>query len=263
MKKLELKNKMLSISNNEFIDNDYLDLYCKLILNNLSTLPKRYITNKHHIIPKCLYKNLGLEIDNSIENLVNLFPAAHLLAHFYLVLCSRGSLHEALLPPLRFISGVNNLDIEKISEINLKLYEQIHIEARKVAAKKLSNYRRNMNKEQRENYKKTFSTNLKGRKAMNNGVEMKLVKPEDIENYKKDGWVLGSMYDYTERHHKIVKALTGYVRSAEYCENCILSHLGKIYINKDNKCIMIYKEHLNDYLDEGWIKGRLSRKKEK
>ena len=54
MTELELKNKLLDT--NAFIDNYWLDLYCTLIVYNLSTKKEKYKTQSHHIIPIAYYK---------------------------------------------------------------------------------------------------------------------------------------------------------------------------------------------------------------
>ena len=63
---MTLKQKFLSLG--IFLDNEYLDFYCSLITNNLQTKFQKNITEKHHIIQRAYYKNLGIAIDNSKEN---------------------------------------------------------------------------------------------------------------------------------------------------------------------------------------------------
>ena len=44
--------------------------------------PEGYIKcQRHHIIPRCWFRQQGLEIDNSEENVVNLLPGEHLEVH--------------------------------------------------------------------------------------------------------------------------------------------------------------------------------------
>lgn len=79
-----------------FIDNEYLDQYCSLISQNKDQRKIKYQTQKHHILPRCYFKLINLEIDNSKENLVNLLYKDHILAHYYLCLCTEGKLHYRL-----------------------------------------------------------------------------------------------------------------------------------------------------------------------
>lgn len=86
MTQQDLKTKLLST--NYFTDNEYLDLYCELIINNLETKKEKDKTQCHHILPKCYFTSINQPIDNSKENLVNLLYIDHILAHYYLCLCS-------------------------------------------------------------------------------------------------------------------------------------------------------------------------------
>lgn len=80
-----LKKKL--IDNGLCVDNEFLDKYCLLIINNKSTPKEKFKTHKHHIIPKLFYKMNKLPIDNSENNVVNLSYQEHVLAHCYLEMC--------------------------------------------------------------------------------------------------------------------------------------------------------------------------------
>lgn len=82
MNQQELKQKLLNTTC--FIDNEYLDRYCKLILINKDRLKDPLTTQSHHIIPSCIFKALGLRVDDSKNNRVNLLYKDHVLAHYYL-----------------------------------------------------------------------------------------------------------------------------------------------------------------------------------
>lgn len=84
----EIKIKLLAT--NYFIDNEYLDKYCELIELNKDTKRERPKTQSHHIIPVSYFKLSELPIDNSKENRVNLLYKDHILAHYYLCLCTKG-----------------------------------------------------------------------------------------------------------------------------------------------------------------------------
>ena len=70
------------------IDNQYFLLYVDLIYNNLTTIKIKYKTQQHHIIPKCYFKSNCKPIDNSNDNIVNLYLTDHILAHYYLALAT-------------------------------------------------------------------------------------------------------------------------------------------------------------------------------
>ena len=45
-------------------------------------------TNKHHIIPRSWFKLHNKDVDNGLSNLVTLTYRDHVLAHYYLCLCT-------------------------------------------------------------------------------------------------------------------------------------------------------------------------------
>ena len=67
------KEKLLAT--NCFIDNEYLDEYLKLIDSSTAG------TEVHHILPRSYFKDLGISVDNSEQNLVQLSFADHCKAH--------------------------------------------------------------------------------------------------------------------------------------------------------------------------------------
>ena len=84
-----IKEKLLNL--NIFIQNEYFNKYVELITNNLKTKREKFKTQKHHIIPRCYFKHESIKDKAIIEdktNLVNLSYANHILAHYYLSLCS-------------------------------------------------------------------------------------------------------------------------------------------------------------------------------
>lgn len=82
----ELKCKLLGIGIVK--DNEYLDKYCELVINNKDTAYKIHKTQSHHIIPRYYYKNNDPTLDKDVNNKVNLLYKDHILAHYYLALCS-------------------------------------------------------------------------------------------------------------------------------------------------------------------------------
>lgn len=90
----ELKEKLLATKC--FINNEYLDKYCELIELNKDTKKEKYKTQIHHIIPRCYYTNLNIEVDNSKENIVHVLYKDHILLHYYLCLCAKGCLKYKL-----------------------------------------------------------------------------------------------------------------------------------------------------------------------
>ena len=112
-----LKNTLLEL--NIVVDNQYLDNYCSLIINNLSTPVQKYETQKHHIIPRCYYKCNNLQVNNESSNLINLLYKDHLLAHYYLSLCGIGKFRYSNETALFFLSYY--MDKPDIKELLSKL----------------------------------------------------------------------------------------------------------------------------------------------
>lgn len=71
-----------------FVDNEYLDMYVDLVYKNRDTRYIRNATNNHHIIPKSYYKRVKMPVSNSAENIVTVLFKDHVLAHYYLYLCT-------------------------------------------------------------------------------------------------------------------------------------------------------------------------------
>ena len=126
MNKEQLKIKLLATE--VFEDNEYLDQYCGLIIQNELTEKERPKTQSHHILPKSYFNLKGLRVDNSKSNLVNLLYIDHILAHYYLCLCSKGKF------AYRMQNGFFHLtnckwEYENFEpEQDLKYYQQIYEE---------------------------------------------------------------------------------------------------------------------------------------
>jgi hypothetical protein len=125
-----LKEKLLKTG--VIDDNEYLDLYVELIENNKTTKKQKNKTQRHHIIPRCYYQMMNLDIDNSNDNLVNLLYKDHLLAHYYLSLCSVGRFHYSMEYAMILIRNINqdNIDIDFIN--SLDKYQQLYEENMKI-----------------------------------------------------------------------------------------------------------------------------------
>ena len=70
MTKSELIKKFKDLNIVE--ENDYLDKYVDIIIQNINTQKERNKTQRHHIIPRAYYSQMNLEIDDSYMNTVNL-----------------------------------------------------------------------------------------------------------------------------------------------------------------------------------------------
>ena len=122
---MNVKETLLSL--NGFVDNEYLEHYCSLVERNTRTPQRGGLTNKHHIIPKSWFKLNNKEIDNTMSNLVNLVYREHVLAHYYLCLCTTGELlfaNELALVCLCSRKKLNVVDKQLVTK--LPLYNNIY-----------------------------------------------------------------------------------------------------------------------------------------
>lgn len=117
-----------------FVDNKYLDMYVDLVYKNRNTSYVRNVTNNHHIIPKSYYKRLEIPIDNSSNNIVTLLFKDHVVAHYYLYLCSSNNEDKyANFCALRHLYGLSkrrNIEFN-INALNLDKLQQMCEESRK------------------------------------------------------------------------------------------------------------------------------------
>lgn len=122
-----------------FIDNEHLQKYAQLIERNTRTQRRGGLTNSHHIIPKSWFKINKQQVNNSLNNLVNLVYREHVLAHYYLCLCTEGDLlfaNELALICLISRKKLNLADKQLVAQ--LPLYNNIYEDYKQ---KKQSNYR--------------------------------------------------------------------------------------------------------------------------
>ena len=116
-------------SSKYFIDNEYLLLYCRLIERHTVTRSVPRKTHKHHIIPKSWFKLMNKEVDNSLRNLVNLPCREHMLAHYYLCLCTEDPFRFANELALMCLQNKNFVSVvDKQLLHNLPLYNTIYEE---------------------------------------------------------------------------------------------------------------------------------------
>lgn len=167
-----IKEEFLKL--NSFLDNNFLIKYIDLISANLNTVKQKHKTQGHHIIPKSYFKLNKLPINNLSSNMVNLSYKDHILAHYYLALCSEGEFKEANLKAFNQMT---------LGEIKLDMSELDIV-------KKLDNYQ-----SLREEYSilngKVKSIDNKYRIHIYRGQKKKMIKKEELENYIKKGWKEG------------------------------------------------------------------------
>lgn len=128
-----LKEKLLSIE--LCIDNEYLDKYVDLVISNRNTTKEKFKTDYHHIIPRYYYRHTGSELDDTSDNKVVLHIKDHILAHYYLALCSSNDIYKASNVLSVLFSCNKNRKFEDIDEDwieqNILEFETLYESARK------------------------------------------------------------------------------------------------------------------------------------
>lgn len=259
---------------NLFEDNEWLDLYCELILNNLNTKKEKFKTNVHHIIPRCYYKHNNLEVDNSKENLVNLLYKDHILAHYYLCKCAKESRFKyCMLSSIEHILGLSkkiglNLDID---EFNLDDYQELYQLKCAYHSKQLKGLFKGNNNPAKQSWvgakisksklghkvsketREKIGNKNRGRKWTLEERERRLISYKDMNKGDKNGmygkipWNKGKHNVYSEETRK---------KMSEKAKNRQSSTKGRLYIHTmEGKRKMVPKEQLDEYLNHGYILG--------
>lgn len=258
----ELKHTM--IDTGFFIDCEVLDKYCELITSNAHTKKEKFKTQRHHILPKTYFSEVNKEIDNTSENIVNLYFANHVLAHYYLTLCVKESrLKYKLLCAFRYIYGKNRAQIDNIEDLNVNMNLQKIYEETK---HNMSLYRTGReNKPMTEQGKRNISEAHKGIAPVNKGVPMSKEQKELLSKIwsgkpKSEAWRESRKHKrqpHTEYHKsKISNSLQGHTVSCETRGKISKINRGKKWMTNGDKTILAPKELVNEFLEKGFVYGR-------
>lgn len=120
-----------------FIDNEYLKKYCQLVERHKRTAIQPRVTHKHHIIPRSWFRLTSNNINDDLNNLVNLPTREHILAHYYLCLCTEDPFKYAnqlalvcLQESKKFCNNIDKLLLQRLPLYN-NIYED-YIHKRKI-----------------------------------------------------------------------------------------------------------------------------------
>lgn len=228
-----------------FIKNEYFDKYVLLCSQN-----DLGITQRHHIIPVSYFKEIKQDIDNSPSNIVNLSPASHIIAHYYLYNCTSDKYIYSKNSSACMVFLNSNINIynsiidnfeDQIAEVD---YNSIY----EAAIKHISESKKNktyihdpassktilVNNDELEMY---FNTGYlygrpKNKICVTNGIITKHILKDELEEYIKLGWKQG--------HNHITSQ-----KLSEY-----------ITMNKDNHETRIPRYKVDEYVSDGWAIGR-------
>lgn len=259
-----IKEKLLALPNT-FIDNNFLDKYCELILANRLTVKQKFITQKHHIVPRFYFKHNKLAIDNSSDNLVNLSHSDHLLAHYYLANCVMDFYQYVASYALFYMyNKAIKTDEFDIEALDLHNYQQLREDLlQKQGDRKRGSTPWNKgvdlnqvascrdwierNRQRMLGSKMSDETKLKKSKSMlgkyagtfliNNGEQTIRINPEDLPYYENLGWTRGAIQNHTKTTY------------------------GTVTINKGDEERRIALDYLDEYIQEGWVRGRSKKSK--
>jgi len=118
------------------------------------------------------------------------------------------------------------------------------------------------------------SSHAKDKVWMNNGIETKRITKECIKEYENNGWKIGTLQKHTTGYIRITngfedknidptnKQLLIYYLEHGWKKGSFVKRNGRVWISKENKTLMIVKDKLNEYLKQGWIVGRITKKQE-
>lgn len=203
-----------------FIYNEYFDKYIELIDLNKFRKYEKYKVQKHHIIPRCYFKLHNLEVDESSNNKVFLLHKDHVLAHYYLALCSKDKQfrynNELAISKIFGVSSFKASDtyeddikfIKSLEEYNNIMIECNTIKSENYRGRPAPNKGQKMSKEtiakrtaSRAGYTHSAETRLKlslsnkGKKHntifITNGIINKVIKIEDLPLYLEQGFIKG------------------------------------------------------------------------
>lgn len=257
-----LKAKM--INTGFFFDCNALDKYCELIASNVCTKKEKFKTQCHHILPKTYFNEIDMEIDNSSENLVNLYFSDHVLAHYYLTLCVKESrLKYKLLYAFRFIYGKNKKLDNSLEQLDTLIdFQKIYEETKYNTALYRTGCK---NKPMSEQGKKNISEAHKGLTPVNKGKAMSKKQRELLSKVwsgkpKSEAWKNSRRHKrepHTEEHKaKISNSLLGHKVSDETKQKISTVNKGKKWMTNGEKTIFVPEESVNEFLEKGFIYGR-------
>ena len=126
---------------------------------------------------------------------------------------------------------------------------------------------RSYSKEYRENMSKVMKGKLKGFISITKDNKNKRIREDELDQYLSDGWVRGRSYKHSDETKQKIKHKSSPVWSAESRAKLSIAlkeHSpirGKIMVNDGNVCKLILPTELDQYLSDGWTRGKLKKHK--
>ena len=291
---MTVKERLLSTG--YYVDNEYLHKYVQLIESNCNTPKIKLKTQSHHILPRSTYKLMGQMVDESDINRVNLLYKDHILAHYYLALCSSSKdnryFHELAMQYMLGNAHLPKADKEFIYKLDSyqSLYEDAQFNNSE-AHKGLSPWNKGltysvgpMDESRKEKIRDSAVGRYTNHIWINKQGKNRHVSPDKVSVYLMDGYKIGrddqecfrkisesqkaspnlSMLGKHQRQHQkdaVSAALKGKPKSDAARSKMSKSRLGKIMVTNPEtlKIVLIYPYELDNYLSIGYVKGRIKK----
>lgn len=253
-----------------FINNKYKSWYDSIIQKANNRILSGY-KEKHHILPRCLGGK-----DNK-ENLVELTAKEHFIVHMLLCKFTKGQAKRSMFFALNSMMNLNNRGMRKI-KYSSRTFEKVRKQCAKYLKGNKYNLGRIPSKQTRlkisqatKGLKKSDETRLRISLANKGKVLSDEVKQKIANSLKGEKSFWFGKKHTQETKNKMSKKAKGRqnalgIKHTEDAKKRMSKSklgnkhtLGMICVNKDNKTKMIYKNELQNYLNLGFIKGKIRR----
>lgn len=109
-----------------------------------------------------------------------------------------------------------------------------------------------------EEIRKKQGESSKGKCWISKGLESKRINPDDLEEYLNTSWILGLSEMYKT---KLSNSKKGKIQSKEYIQARSKTFKGRLWINNGIENKWVQPMELENYLSNGYVKGKLLKKK--
>lgn len=213
----------------ETINNKYKVWHDNIIARGKNRVLTGY-KEKHHILPRCLGGK-----DNQ-ENLVELTAREHFIVHMLLCKFTVGQAKYKMAYAFHAMCKLKNKYHNRKYITNSKLAEKFRIQFNKaLIGRKLPEY-----------VKEKIANSLKGEKSFWYGKQHTQETKDKMSKKAKGKQNALGMKHTEDAKKRMSESKLGNKHT-----------LGMICVNKDNKTKMIYKNELENYLNLGFIKGKI------
>lgn len=259
-----------------FLNNKYKTWHDNIITKAKNRTLTCY-TEKHHILPKCLGGS------NNEDNLVRLTAKEHFIVHMLLCKFTEGSINNKMIFAFSAMSCIKgkNRNYKATSRIaeKLKLKFIKLLTGRKFSKEtlaKLSKVRKG--RTLTEEHKRKIGLAGVGRKQSQETILKRTSKTTGMKRsqaFKDRMREVASVRTFSEETRRKIslatkgnKYATGFKHTQEAKDKIRQANignkhtLGMICVIKDGKTTMVTKDKLQDYLNMGFLKGKLRRKPE-